>query len=256
MIPIYFAGKLYEDNKKELFKLYEQYGVLWDSTEKAWIGENGKIKGIFEGYKKPALLQIEGGDEFVNCISDFCKGVGAEIREIEIKDIRVQRKEEDEAKERLRTEQKIETEKIAKEIEKSRLDIMKYKVSNMRKSGMQDDSIKWWLKKETGTELELTGESIKVLSIGEPDSYSFKDLLAEVQKKNENWGNSQDKDKIKKIPKKNPNKKRETPKIPKTTKTAKTGNCPVEMVMKGMSLACPDNCKYVIDGRCTWGDVT
>lgn len=252
MIPIYFAGKLYEDNKKELLKLYERFGVEWNPDEKLWAGEKGRVKGVFEGYKKPALLQIEGSDEFVNCLSEFCKKAGAEIKEIEIKDIRVQRKEEEEEKEKLRIEQKLEIEKTAKEIEKSRLDIMRYKIFNMRKSGMQDDSIKWWLKKDTGVELELTGESIKILSVGEPDKYSFKDLLNEIGRKNEL--NEQVKSLVKDTKtKKKPSKKQERP---KTTKTAKTGNCPVEMVMKGMSLACPDNCKYVIDGRCTWGDVT
>lgn len=251
MKPVYFHTNLYETNKKELLKLYEQFGVKWDSDEKAWIGEKGKVKGVFEGFKKPALLNVEGSEEFINCIVNFSIGVGAEIREVEVRDIRTQRKEEEAEKERIRVEQKLEIEKIAKEIEKSRLDIMRYKVFNMRRSGMQDDSIKWWLKKDTGVELELMGESIEILSVGEPDNYSFKDLLNEIQKKNEAWGKSQDKIKT---PKKSKSVSKKKPTKKKVEGTNTGNNCPVEMVMKGMSLACPDDCKYIVDKRCTWGD--
>lgn len=215
MTPIYFAGRLYEDNKKTLLKLYESFGVLWDTDEKAWIGEKGKIKGAFEGFKKPALLSVEGSEEFVNSITEFCKSVGAEIRDVEIKDIRDARKEESEKKEKereilLSKENEIERRKreLEGEIELSRLHVIQNKVITMRRmAGMSDESIEWWIRKETGVEIELTEDAVSIISIGEPDPYSKEDFYKEIENKNKSKGEASEEKTVKKSAEKDEPKK-------------------------------------------------
>lgn len=209
MTPIYFPGRLYEDNKKSLLKLYEQFGVGWNPDEKAWIGEKGKVKGVFEGFKKPALLHVEGSEEFVNSISEFCKSIGAEVRDAEIKDIRDTRKEEAEEKKRQKEvllikekEAESQKEESDRELKLAQLSVVQGKLIAMRRAGMTDENIELWIKKEIGAEIEISGDDVNIILWGVPDPYSKEDLYKEIEDKNKSREPKEEKKVAKKSAKK------------------------------------------------------
>lgn len=150
-IPFYFKGSTYHDNKKHLDKLLEKHGIEYDADLKSWVSDSCKIVGLFNGYKRPALLTVSGDDAFIEDIKLFADSVGAEIKDVVVRDIRdVKKKQRDEK--RIRDE----ADKIAFEkAEKKRLEgidgVIGCKLHYMKK--LTPVFKRDWIMKELGVDI-------------------------------------------------------------------------------------------------------
>lgn len=165
-IPFYFPKSTYHASKKQLDKLLDEIGLEWNADKKVWSGKHGTIKGVFKGFKKPAVLYVDGDDVLVNALKSFADDVGAEIKDAEIEDIRETRKVEkaDRDEKRKRDEDiRIKKEKDEAEAFES---VLRVKIDGMRRAEMSDNSIRNWIYMELGVDIsERFGlEKIKIES--------------------------------------------------------------------------------------------
>lgn len=171
-MPIYFPKDLYHRSKIGFKGLLDSFGLEWDSIEKAWIGKAGKIVGVFEGHKKPALLYVSGNESLIEQAKEFANMVKAEIREAEVKDIKDKRKEEGLLKKEREEREKKEAENRAKKSDECLedpyltddfvgADLWSHYRTHQLLKGMPDNwGIKW-------SDRELKVDIKKVLSVDE-----------------------------------------------------------------------------------------
>ena len=163
-IPFYFPKSTYHDSKKQLDAVFDELGIEWDSEKKVWAGEHGTIKGVFQGFKKPAVLHVSGDDTLINAFKKFADEVGAEIKDAVMEDIREVRK----AEKKERDEQKRHDEIIRLKKENDEAEafesVIRVKIDGMRLAEMSDIGIRNWIFMELGVDIsERFGlEKIKV----------------------------------------------------------------------------------------------
>lgn len=152
-IPFYFHKSTYHDNKKALDKVLDELGLEWDADKKVWAGEHGTIKGVFRGYKKPAVLHVDGDDTLISTFKNFADDVGAEIKDAEIEDIRETRKvEKAERDEKRKQDEAIRVKKEKDEAEAFE-SVLRVKIDGMRLAEMSDIGIRNWIKMELGVDI-------------------------------------------------------------------------------------------------------
>jgi hypothetical protein len=152
-IPFYFPKSTYHDNKKVLDKVLDELGLEWDADKKVWVGEHGTIKGVFRGYKKPAVLHVGGDDTLISTFKNFADDVGAEIKDAEIEDIRETRKvEKAERDEKRKQDEAIRIKKEKDEAEAFE-SVLRVKINGMRLAEMSDVGIRNWIIMEFGVDI-------------------------------------------------------------------------------------------------------
>ncbi|MCZ7405128.1 MAG: hypothetical protein O8C67_09395 [Candidatus Methanoperedens sp.] len=84
----------------------------------------------------------------------------------------------------------------------AQLSVVQGKLIAMRRAGMTDENIEWWIKKEIGAEIEISGDDVNIILWGVPDPYSKEDLYKEIEDKNKSREPKEEKKVAKKSAKK------------------------------------------------------
>ena len=152
-IPFHFPKSTYHESKKQLDAVLDELGIEWDSEKKVWAGEHGIINGVFKGFKKPAVLHVSGDDTLINAFKKFADEVGAEIKDVEIEDIKETRKAEKAERDEKRKRDEIIRLKKEKDKAEAFESVIRVKIDGMRLAEMSDVGIRNWIFMELGVDI-------------------------------------------------------------------------------------------------------
>ena len=150
-IPFYFPGATYHTNKKHLDELFLKHDIEYNADLKAWVSDSCKIVGAFNGYKRPALLTVSGDDAFLSDMKTFTNSIGAEIKDVAVRDIRnVRKKQSDEKKIRDEAE-KVAFEKAEKDRMEGIESVIRCKLDGMK--NLSDVFKRNWIMADMGIDI-------------------------------------------------------------------------------------------------------
>ncbi|MBU1173157.1 MAG: hypothetical protein KKD44_26635 [Proteobacteria bacterium] len=150
-IPFYFPGATYHTNKKHLDELFLKHDIEYNADSKSWVSDTCKVVGTFNGYKRHAVLSVEGDDAFIKDMKIFADSVGAEIRDVAVRDIRNVRKKQGDEKRIKEEAEKVAFEKAEKDRMEGIESVIRCKLDNME--NLSAVFQRNWIMKELGVDI-------------------------------------------------------------------------------------------------------
>lgn len=94
MTDLHFPKKTYTRSAGKLNSFYSANSIVFSDSDKKWIGNAIEIIGTFKGYNKPASFVVTGDSPLYKEFIDLCVSCGAELKTVELEDVRVTNEKE------------------------------------------------------------------------------------------------------------------------------------------------------------------